>query len=587
METVLLNVMAPQYLPILFGFISCFVSGTLALGEGVIFMLLYEVSCSYGVFGVHSTRFQGVLFSLLISVFSQLPIIFAGRYEMSTVIGYGVCMALVSLCFITMGVSMLVSGHEDVLAYAAVGFMGFSFYQLLKASLEFGEQRCDQRSPTSPQCPQVLLDSTGTAVVSRQHGSAEFSHRQKHLISELVLGLRHKPSGLAALLDVSPLANVELCHRVIITIVFPDDDSPNTDQMLSKCIASMVHAEASSCTDMTTLLREDSLASKLLGAYCSRKSSQLCLSRILDHVFEAVANDVSASDTASPAQHLRELRSALNKIVPEVCSRMHLLPLGVQDSAAALVQALLARQHHQKQPLTVAAAVGSLVFLRCVVPHTVAYGARHAHLQKFFVDISSILQKISNGAEFQPCHRLVEMNAVISVLSPALHASFMSTFAAVTSRLAEVEAPPSCSSSSDAAFDLSDREDHARSKDDIRCFVHLLAASAAARATCCDAISAELSTSIMQLDHELWRTKQCDVEGDQQADVEAAYSSDVPHWQQISRFLKSNPRFAAAYEHFFPNISESGACVETTLVMLLIGKRNVCALTFAIVFQAA
>ena len=104
MEAVLQHITAPQMLPIAFGFISCLVSGTLALGEGIIFMLLYEVSRSYGLFGVNTSRFEGILFSLLISTFSQLPIVFAGRHEMSIVLGYGVCMGVVSLVFITLGV---------------------------------------------------------------------------------------------------------------------------------------------------------------------------------------------------------------------------------------------------------------------------------------------------------------------------------------------------------------------------------------------------------------------------------------------------------------------------------------------------
>lgn len=572
MEAVLERVTSPQFLPVVFGFVSCFVSGTLALGEGVIFMLLYEVSRSYGLFGVNTSRFEGVLFSLLISVFSQLPIIFAGRYEMSAVLGYGVCMALVSLCFITTGVGMLVSGHEEILGYAAAGFMVFSFFQLLKASLEFGEKRANDRSAMSPRYHQVLLDSTGTAVISAHHSAAEFSHHQEHVVSELVRGFRDQPSSLSALHDVSPLANVDVCHRVIVNIIFPDDCSSYTDRRFSKCIASMVSSEASSCKDMATLLREDSLALKLMGAYCRRQDSQSIIGRILDPVFEAIVHDLSAADAASPAQQMRELHSALNKIIPKLCSCMHDLPLGVQESAAALVQSLLNRQHHQNQPLTLASAVGSLVFLRCIVPYTVDYGIKHAQVQRFFIDISSVLQKISNGAEFPPAHRLFEMNAAIKILSPTLHSSFMSTFG--TNLSLSEQAPPSCASSSDTRFNLGDSTNRAVSKDDIRCFVRLLTASAAAAAAGGHVLDTELHNTIMQLDSELCLEKQYETETKGQANTESAYLSGFPHWEQVGWFLRRNPSFAAAYEHFFPGISESGTSVETIIVVLLIGKQN-------------
>lgn len=575
MEAVLQYVTAPQFLPVVFGFISCLISGTLALGEGVIFMLLYEISRSYGLFGLNTSRLQGVLFSLLISVFSQLPIIFAGRYEMSTVLGYGVCMALVSLSFITMGVGMLVSGDEEVLVYAAAGFMVFSFFQLLKATLEFGEQRSNGRSVMSPRYPQIVLDSTGTAVISMQPRASVFSVRQEHLVSQLILGLRLQPSSLSVLHDVSPAVNVDLCHRILINIVFPDDSTTITDKCFSECIASLVSAETCSCSDMTTLLREDSLALKLMGAYCRRQHSQSKIGQILDPIFEAIVCDLSVADAANSSQ-MRELHTALNKIIPEVCSHMHDLPLGVRQSAAALVQSLLTRQHYRNQPLTLASAVGSLVFLRCVVPYTVEYGLKHANVQKFFVDVSSALQKISNGAEFPPSHRLFELNTVVKTLSPTLHTSFMSSFS--TNSAYSVEFLPSCSSSSDAQFVLKNSINCIKSAGDMRCFVHLLAASASARAASGCTLAAELDTSITQLDSELWRAKHSEAEVHEPTNIESEHSSGIPHWEQVGWLLRRNPTFAAAYEHFFPNISESGAPIETIIIMLLIGKQTVCKL---------
>ena len=46
MESTWLRPALPHALPLAFAFVSCFISGTLAIGEGIVFMLLYNISRS-------------------------------------------------------------------------------------------------------------------------------------------------------------------------------------------------------------------------------------------------------------------------------------------------------------------------------------------------------------------------------------------------------------------------------------------------------------------------------------------------------------------------------------------------------------
>lgn len=252
MDSTWLHPALPHALPLAFAFASCFVSGTLAIGEGIVFMLLYNISRSYGLLGGGAPRFQGVLFSQLISAFSQLPVVFAGRHEMAIVLGYGVVMVIVSLCFITLGVGMLLSGQEDVfLLYSGGVFMLFSFWQILKCSVEFGEERLNCAAPVSRQ---VTLDPTGTSVISTLDYSPETLALDFSLLSRL---LQSQPRSLSVLHDTSPPCNSDLCVKILQTVVFPDDNSSDTELMLCRCIASMLAAHVAACSDLSTLLRED------------------------------------------------------------------------------------------------------------------------------------------------------------------------------------------------------------------------------------------------------------------------------------------------------------------------------------------
>jgi hypothetical protein len=275
----------PHVLTLVFGFISCLISGTLAIGEGIVFMLLFEISRSYGLFGENTSRFKGVLLSQVLSAFSQLPIVVAGRHEMSYVLGYGLFMVVVSMCSITMGVDFLLSGHEgEAMRFSAPLFMLFSFHQLLKWSVKFGEERLAAASGDRPSSTtdistsstsrrHATLDPTGTYVVSPCTGvsevhdwaSEEASEVPLDALSKFLQELRREPQSLSVLHRVTSRADVNTCLNFLQLHVFRDDGEVVTDRQLSFCIASLIRDEVSCCKDLTTLLREDSLASKMVG----------------------------------------------------------------------------------------------------------------------------------------------------------------------------------------------------------------------------------------------------------------------------------------------------------------------------------
>ena len=72
---------------------------------------------------------------------------------------------------------------------------------------------------------------------------------------------------------------------------------------------------------------------------------------------------------SSPEAVFNLLRVSVGNIISEISARLLELPLGIQESSAALVRALRHHHHHHTQPLSVASAVGSIIFLRCVVPY--------------------------------------------------------------------------------------------------------------------------------------------------------------------------------------------------------------------------
>ena len=457
MELAALHPAIPHILTLVFGFTACSVSGILSMGEGIVFMLLYNISRSSGLLGDNASYFNGLLLAQVLGFCTGLPIIFAGRHEMSLTLGYGILMTIVSLRFITMGVGLLLSGHEDAaLGYAAAMFMMFSFVQLSHATLQFGEERALETGSapaSSPRRPDAILDASGTIVISTQDVySAPHGHLLQplndhllQLISKLAHCLRAHPHHLAPLYNASPRSTAHSCCNFILTTLFPDDGSPTTDRQMSAALAALIHAEASACTDTSLLLREDSLAALLVSSYCLRKQPQDFLSRLLHPIFCGVrAADTATSSSSGHQRHIHYgsaavsegtwsvgvIEACLRGMITEICARMHELPLGVKCSSAALVNAVSTLPQHQHQPLSHAAAIGSILFLRYIVPFTVQYGMQHPSAQRFFIDIGAALQKISNGTEFPAAHKLSSLNAALRELSATLHVSLLATCSA-------------------------------------------------------------------------------------------------------------------------------------------------------------
>jgi hypothetical protein len=197
--------------------------------------------------------------------------------------------------------------------------------------------------------------------------------------------------------------------------------------------------------------------------------------------------------------------------------------------------------------------------------YTVDYGARNPSAQRVFLDIAAVLQKISNGAEFSSAHRLFAINADVRALSIALHDSITKTFASFEPpRHLEAPAPP----------DANDSSLQSANKTEIKRFLSILIEAADAQGPSAFDPASSLRASLVYLvNHssfgDVKLVKATSLQHHGGADDRP---SSAPHWACVSSFLNQHPSFAAAYEHFFPPISESGASVETVTIGLLLGK---------------
>jgi hypothetical protein len=110
-------------------------------------------------------------------------------------------------------------------------------------------------------------------------------------------------------------------------------------------------------------------------------------------------------------------------------------------------------------------------------------------------------------------------------------------------------------------------------KDDIKRFIRILT-EAAAREHNTFVPASPLLTALAPLHNYalLCNANQQESGSNEQLVSDDVFVSSAPHWPQVSAFLKNHPNFFASYEHFFPNISESGAAVETATIVLLAGK---------------
>jgi hypothetical protein len=206
------------------------------------------------------------------------------------------------------------------------------------------------------------------------------------------------------------------------------------------------------------------------------------------------------------------------------------------------------------------------VFLRGIVPYTIQHAAHHVFARQTFNDIASILQKISNGTQFSPAHKLSSFNPEIQTLSLKLHSSLLSAFASLptASEDEDCAAPPAPAIALDTL---------ASRTSDIRLFCSVLSQSAAAHKSHAFSSATPLHAALTR----------CAGLSPHPSHPPPA----VPHWDFVSGVLKNHPNLALTYEHFFPNISESGTSVETATIVLLLGNFTPnyhCCLTLAFVF---
>jgi hypothetical protein len=86
--------------------------------------------------------------------------------------------------------------------------------------------------------------------------------------------LRQCPQSMRVLWDCAPKANKEICKTIILQYVFPEEDDEDFDGQFAQLLGHMFQAEVTGTSDLSRLLREDSLACVLSAAYV------MCPSRI-------------------------------------------------------------------------------------------------------------------------------------------------------------------------------------------------------------------------------------------------------------------------------------------------------------------
>ena len=258
-----------------------------------------------------------------------------------------------------------------------------------------------------------------------------------NIASKVFINLRVKPDCLSSLWSIDDRISVNLCKKVILESVFPDDGSIDTDLQLGRLLGMFVLHEVENCKDFETLLRNNSLAALLSSSYCSRKSAQAFLQEFLNPILCDVVHDprIHNEDTARTVL----LQESLHRIVSVICSKVHSFPIGLAFVAENIFAGLKAHAAHDEEAhdvhqLSAACAVGSIVFLRFIVPHVTLYAQHHAgtlpsseqtSVQKFLLELGSSLQKMSNGTSFPTSHKLVLLNETVQDLTVSVQSAFL------------------------------------------------------------------------------------------------------------------------------------------------------------------
>ena len=263
------------------------------------------------------------------------------------------------------------------------------------------------------------------------------------IASKVFINLRVKPDCLSSVWSVDDKSSVDLCKKVILESVFPDDGSIDTDLQLGRLLGMFVLHEVENCKDFETLLRSNSLAALLSSSYCSRKSAQAFLEELLNPILKDVVHDPRIHSEESERTVL--LQQALHRIVSVICSKIHSLPIGLSFIAENIFAGLSTHASHNDdaqdvRELSAACAIGSIVFLRFIVPHVTMYAQHHADtlpsseqasMQRFLLQLGSSLQKMSNGTLFPAAHKLVLLNETVKDLTVNVQSAFLRISSAV------------------------------------------------------------------------------------------------------------------------------------------------------------
>jgi hypothetical protein len=336
---------------------------------------------------------------------------------------------------------------------------------------------------------------------------------------------------------------------------------------------------ARACNDVNRFFLENSLAFKLIDCYCHLPRPRAVIGSILDEtlmdIFRECCDTSSGNGDVTPDVFL----SALTAIVSAVCLCLDAFPLGVKRSCAALVYGLHKHPPNSQSSLvSVAPALAAVVVTRCVIPYTVEYGTQHPPAQQLFLDIASALQSISEGncLSFSFFKRSVSDSAARN-LSSLLHSALLAAFDQKSDfdeefhssathispdNMPVVHSPNSIDNSGSI-------EDHAAARHFVALFISCF--PRAIDGSCGSPLPLDIDLAIAELrsDVLLYDSIHSDASSPQRAAPDGL--PHCLHWNWVSSLLIRHPALSSVYEHLFPNISESGAAVESVLIVLSLG----------------
>ena len=274
------------------------------------------------------------------------------------------------------------------------------------------------QQPGSLSRPFQSIDGSASSLAESELQSAR----------NLFAQIRQNPQSIAVLWDCGSKSNVEICKKIILQHIFPEDSGHGSARQFAQLLYLLFEAEVSGSSDLKYLLRGNSLACVLSAAYGRGRLAESFARELFDPIFVVTLCDPSIRiGSTSESYDVALLNATLKKAVVALCSRMHELPLGFACASSAILTAL--RSHplnEDNKSLSATSAVGAIVFLRYIVPFVIQYGqGRQPVAQTFFIDLGSTLQKVSNGSTFASNHKHASMNATIEELASMLAEAFM------------------------------------------------------------------------------------------------------------------------------------------------------------------